>query len=194
VTWRFIAIGTSLGGFQALRTVLGGLPEDFPVPIAVVQHRSFDDSEAFAPLLSACTKLPVVEVEDKEPIKSGSVYVSPSNYHLLVDGEHFALSTDGPVLHARPSIDVLFESAAETYRDGLIGVLLTGMSRDGTAGLAKIKENGGFVLVQDPLAAEGHVMPEAAIASVAVDKVLPLEDIADFVTGLCTGLKELKYE
>lgn len=194
MTWRFIAIGTSLGGFQALRTVLGGLPEDFPVPIAVVQHRSCEDSDAFAPLLAAYTKLRVVEVEDKEPIKSGNVYVCPSNYHLLIDGEHFALSTDGPVLHARPSIDVLFESAAATYRDGVIGILLTGMSRDGTAGLAKIKENGGFVLVQDPLAAEGHIMPEAAITSVAVDKVLPLEDIAGFVTGLCMGSKELKYE
>ena len=194
MTWRFIAIGTSLGGFHALKTVVGSLPEDLPVPIAVVQHRSFEDSEAFAPLLAAQTKLRVVEVNDKEPIESGNVYLCPSNYHLLIDDQHFALSTDGPVLHARPSIDVLFESAAEAYRDGAIGVLLTGMSKDGAAGLAKIKENGGFALVQDPLAAEGHIMPEAAIASVAVDKVLPLEDIADFITELCAGLKELKYE
>jgi two-component system chemotaxis response regulator CheB len=157
--FRFIAVGTSLGGFQALRTLLGGLPKDFPLPLAVVQHRSYDDSEAFAPLLAAQTKLPVIEVDDKEEIKEGHVYVSPSNYHLMVDGHHFALSTDAPVLHARPSIDVLFESAAESFRDAVIGVLLTGMSRDGTAGLKRIKEYGGYAVVQDPAAAEGQVMP-----------------------------------
>src|SRR5207237_396600 len=119
--FRFIAVGTSLGGFQALKTLLGGLPKDFPLPLAVVQHRSYDDSEAFAPLLAAQTQLPVIEADDKEEIKEGHVYVSPSNYHLMVDGHHFALSTDAPVLHARPSIDVLFESAAESFRDGVIG-------------------------------------------------------------------------
>ena len=183
--FRFIAVGTSLGGFQALRTLLGGLPKDFPLPLAVVQHRSYEDSEAFAPLLAAQIQLPVIEVEDKEEIKEGHVYVSPSNYHLMVDGHHFALSTEAPVLHARPSIDILFESAAESFRDGVIGVLLTGMSRDGTAGLKRIKEYGGYAVVQDPAAAEGQVMPQAAISSVAIDKVLPLEEIAPFLTALC---------
>ena len=111
----------------------------------------------------------------------------PSNYHLLVDRDHFALSTDAPVLHARPSIDVFFESAAESFRGGVIGILLTGMSKDGTAGLQRIKETGGYAVVQDPAAAEGHVMPKAAIDSVAVDKILPLEEIAPFLTALCAG-------
>jgi two-component system chemotaxis response regulator CheB len=187
MAFQFIAVGTSLGGFDALKTILGALPKDFPLPIAVVQHRSYEDSEGFAPLLGDYTGLPVIEVDDKETIRDGRVYVCPSNYHLLVDGDHFALSTDGPVLHARPSIDVLFESAAESFRDGVIGILLTGMSKDGTAGLKKIKENGGYAVVQDPALAEGPVMPEAAIASGAVDKILPLEEIAPFITALCAG-------
>src|SRR5262249_30406775 len=122
---RFIAIGTSLGGFQALKTILGALPKDFPVPIGVVQHRSHEDSEAFAPLLAAHTQLPVVEVDDKDDIKDGHIYVCPSNYHLLVDERHFALSADAQVLHARPSIDVFFQSVAEVFGDGVVGILLT---------------------------------------------------------------------
>ena len=192
MTCQFIAIGTSLGGFQALRTVLGALTKDFPLSVGVVQHRSNEDSEAFAPLLAAYTELRVIEVDDKEEVRNGCVYVCPSNYHLLVDDGHLALSTDEPVLHARPSIDVFFESAAEAYRESVIGVLLTGMSRDGTAGLAKVKDNGGFTIVQDPLAAEGRIMPEAAIASVAIDKILPLEDIGPFLAALCARTKGIE--
>ncbi|HEY2382531.1 MAG TPA: chemotaxis protein CheB [Terriglobia bacterium] len=192
MAWQFIAIGTSLGGFQALRTVLGFLSRDFPLPVGVVQHRSHEDSEAFASLLASHSELPIIEVDDKETIRTGHVYVCPSNYHLLIDDGHFALSTDRPVLHARPSIDVFFESAADVYRENLIGVLLTGMSKDGTAGLARIKKNGGFAIVQDPLAAEGDVMPQAAIAAVAVDKVLPLQDIGPFLTGLCAREKGIE--
>jgi two-component system chemotaxis response regulator CheB len=185
--FKFVVIGASLGGLHALKTVLGALPADFPLPIAIVQHRSHDDSDALASLLAGHTRLPVIEVEDKEVIRGGYVYVCPANYHLLVDGDHFALSTDALVLHARPSIDVFFESAADCFRDGAIGVLLTGMSRDGTAGLKRLKEFGGYVIVQDPTAAEGPVMPEAAIAAVAVDRILPLEDIAPMLLELCAG-------
>src|SRR5262245_41095821 len=167
MAFRFVAVGTSLGGFHALKTVLGALPKDFAVPVAVVQHRSSDDSEAFAPLLASYMQLPVAEVDDKETIKEGCIYVCPSNYHLLIDGDHFALSTDAPVLHASPSIDVFFESAAQAFGRDVIGILLTGMSKDGSAGLKKIKEAGGCTLVQDPAGAEGHIMPQAAIDSAA---------------------------
>jgi two-component system, chemotaxis family, protein-glutamate methylesterase/glutaminase len=109
--FQFVAVGTSFGGFHALKTVLDGLRNDFPLPI-VVQHRSHADSDTFAPLLANHTPLPVLEVEDKEPIREGYIYVCPPNYHLLVDGDHFALSTDAPVFHAKPSIDVCLESAA----------------------------------------------------------------------------------
>jgi two-component system chemotaxis response regulator CheB len=182
-----IAVGTSLGGFEALKTILGGLPADFPTPIAVVQHRSGEDSEGLLHLMEPYVRLPLVEVEDKDQIMDGYVYVCPPNYHLVAERGYFSLSADSPVMYARPSIDVLFESVAESFGNRAVGVLLTGMSRDGTAGLARIKERGGFALVQDPSSAEGHTMPESAIASVAVDKVLPLAEIAAFLVELCAG-------
>jgi two-component system chemotaxis response regulator CheB len=184
---EIVVIGTSLGGFQALQVVLGDLPPDFPFPIAVIQHRSSEDSEMFAPLLATHVHLPVVEIEDKQPIDPGRIFIGPSNYHVLIDGRQFALSTDAPMLHARPSIDVLFESAADAFGEGVVGVLLTGMSRDGTAGLRRIRECGGSAVVQDPLTAEGRVMPEAAIESEVADSVLPLEKIAAFLTELAVG-------
>jgi len=187
MTFQFVAIGTSLGGFRALQIVLGGLPRDLPLPVAVVQHRSPDDSDALAGLLAGYTQMPVTEIEDKDPIRSGHIYICPSNYHVLVDGVHFALSTDAPVLHARPSIDMFFESAADSFADGVIGILLTGMSKDGTAGLKRIKQRGGYAVVQDPAAAEGRLMPEAAIGSVAVDRILALGDIAPLLVELCAG-------
>src|SRR5262245_46455679 len=187
MSFEFVAVGTSLGGFQALQIVLGGLPKDFPLPVGVVQHRRYDDCEELAPMLGNYTELTVSEIEDKDSMQAGRVYICPANYHLLVEREHFGLSTDPPVLHARPSIDVFFESAAQAFGDGAIGVLLTGMSKDGAAGLKRIKEHGGYVVVQDPSAAEGHIMPEAAIASVCVDRVLPLHEIAPFLVELCAG-------
>jgi two-component system chemotaxis response regulator CheB len=187
MSFELVVIGTSLGGFHALKTVLSDLPKDFPLPIVVVQHRSFEESELLAPLLSAYVQLPVVETDDKQQIKPGQIFVGPPNYHILIDGSHLALSTEAPVLHARPSIDVLFESAAECFREGVLGVLLTGMSRDGTAGLKRIRECGGFTVVQDPQTAQGRIMPEAAIESAAADKVLPLEKIASFLLDLSVG-------
>jgi two-component system chemotaxis response regulator CheB len=185
--FRIVAVGTSLGGFEALKSVLGGLPADFPAAVAVVQHRSGDDSEGLVRLLTPHVALPMVEVEDKDEIAGGYIYLSPPNYHLVVERGYFALSADPPVMSARPSIDVLFESAADSFGGGVVGVLLTGMSRDGTAGLGKIKERGGFAVVQDPATAEGQTMPESAIASVAVDKVLPLAEIAPCLVELCAG-------
>jgi two-component system chemotaxis response regulator CheB len=184
---EIVVIGTSLGGFQALQIVLGDLPKDFPLPIAVIQHRSSEDSGMLAPLLANHVHLPVVEIEDKQPIDSGLIFIGPSNYHVLIDDGRFALSTDEPVLHARPSIDVLFESAAEAFGEGVVGVLLTGMSRDGTSGLKRIRECGGRAVVQDPLTAEGRVMPEAAIESEVAETILPLEKIAAFLMDLSVG-------
>ena len=187
MAFRLIVIGTSLGGFHALETVLADLPKDFPLPIVVVQHRSFEESELFAPLLARHVQMPVVEADDKLEIKEGQIFVGPPNYHVLIDDVHLALSTDAPVLRARPSIDVLFESAAECFGEGVLGVLLTGMSQDGVAGLKRIKECGGFTLVQDPLTAEGRIMPEAAIESALADKILPLEKIASYLMDLSVG-------
>jgi len=187
MSFQIITIGTSLGGFQALKTLLGVLPQDFPLPVAVVQHRSVEESEVFAPLLAGHLQLPVVEVDDKQQIEGSRIYICPPNYHLLVERTQFALSADEPVLYARPSIDVLFESAADSFGEGVVGILLTGMSRDGSAGLRRIKERSGFTVVQDPATAEGQTMPQSAISSMVVDKVLPIDEIGPFVLELCVG-------
>ena len=187
MAFKLVVIGTSLGGFDALKTVLADLPNNFPLPIVVVQHRSFEESELFAPLLARYVQLPVVEVDDKLEIKEGQIFVGPSNYHVLIDDSHLALSTDAAVLHARPSIDVLFESAAESFGEDVLGVLLTGMSHDGVAGLKRIGECGGYTIVQDPATAEGRIMPEAAIESEVADKILPLEEIALYLMDLSVG-------
>jgi two-component system chemotaxis response regulator CheB len=184
VAYELIVMGTSHGGLHALSTVIGGLPGDFPLPIAVVQHRSRDSDGIMATLLTDRSKLRVREVEDKEPIEPGWVYIAPPDYHLLVDGDVFALSTEEPVAYSRPSIDVLFESAAEAYGDRLVGVVLTGANADGARGLKRIKEFGGYAVVQDPLTAESPPMPRAAIAAAPVDKVVPLEGIAPFLVQL----------
>jgi two-component system chemotaxis response regulator CheB len=184
---QLVVIGASLGGLNALKTVLSALPPDFPCPIVVVQHREKTTEDLLTGLLETVCALPVAETEDKEPVAWGRVYLAPVNYHLLVEEGHFALSVDGPVNHTRPSIDVLFESAAEAYGERVVGVILTGANEDGARGLAAVKENGGIAVVQDPSTAEAPRMPEAALAAVTADAVLPLEAIGPFLTRLSTG-------
>jgi two-component system chemotaxis response regulator CheB len=127
----------------------------------------------------------VTEPDDKEAIQSGHVYVAPSDYHLLIDDGRFALSTDPPVQHARPSIDVLFASAADAHANRTIGVILTGTNPDGAQGLAAIKQCGGLAVVQDPSTAEGQAMPAAAIDAGRIDHILPLRDIATLLVEFC---------
>src|SRR5262249_25961696 len=140
---------------------------------------------ALASLLGERIRRPVLDVEDKTAIEPRHVYVAPSDYHLLVEPGSFALSVDERVQHARPSIDVLFDSAADAYGDRVIGVILTGANEDGAEGLARIKERGGVAIVQEPASAERRTMPEAAIAATVADAVLPLEEIGGFLCGLC---------
>jgi two-component system chemotaxis response regulator CheB len=191
MAFELVVIGTSLGGLHALETVLKGLPRQFPLPVVIVQHRS-KDTINMAALLQRYSLLPVREVEDKEEIQPGWVYLAPADYHLLVEAGHFALSLEAPVWFARPSIDILFESVAEAYAGRVIGVILTGASQDGARGLAKIKAAGGLAVVQSPATAESRIMPEAAIAATQVDQILPLTEIALFLTTLC--LREMKNE
>ena len=181
MAFELTVIGASLGGLQALETLLAGLPQAFPLPAVVAQHRHKDSRDLVA-LLQRYSLLPVSEVEDKEEIRPGRVYLAPADYHLLIEASHFALSLEAPVEYARPSIDVLFESAAEAYAERVIGVILTGASQDGARGLAKIKVSGGLTVVQSPATAEGQVMPAAAIAATQVDQILPLSEIALFLT------------
>jgi two-component system chemotaxis response regulator CheB len=181
VGYELIVVGASLGGFRALEALLAGLPSHFPLPVAVVQHRSSDSDGSLVTLLSRHSLLAVLEVEDKQPIEPGRVYVGPADYHLLVEEGHFALSTEAPVRFARPSIDVFFESTADAYLDRAIAILLTGSNIDGAQGMRKIKECGGLTIVQEPATAESRRMPEAALALAKVDKVLPVEEIAPFL-------------
>lgn len=188
---ELIAIGTSLGGLHALMALLSGLPASLSVPVVIVQHRGpAAGGEGLAPLLRAHTPLAVVEAEDKMPIESGTVYLAPADYHLLVESRGLlALTTEAPVRSARPSIDVLFESAAQAYGPSLLGVLLTGASADGAEGLARVKARGGCAIVQDPASAECHIMPAAALAATAVDYVLPLPHIGQRLVALAEGTR-----
>jgi two-component system, chemotaxis family, protein-glutamate methylesterase/glutaminase len=179
LTYELVAIGASWGGLHALETVLGGLPDGFRTPIAIAQHRAADSgSGALSRVLSLRSGLDVCEAGDKDAIEPGGVYLAPPDYHLLVEPTGFALSTEAVVQHSRPSVDVLFESASDTYRERLIGVVLTGANEDGALGIERIKRLGGVTIAQEPSTAARPEMPAAAIATGAVDHVLALEDIA----------------
>lgn len=170
--------------------VLRGLPADLPVPIVMVQHRGTAADATLVNLLQRHTDLTVVEADDKAVLEAGTLYVAPPDYHLLVETRgSLALSTEAPVWSARPSIDVLFESAADAYGPGLVGVLLTGASADGAAGLSRIKQLGGRAIVQDSATAECATMPSAGIAATAVDYILPLEQIGEHLVSLVEGTR-----
>lgn len=179
-----IVIGGSLGGCDALHEILVRLPASFPCPIAVALHRHRESEGMIAPILQRGNALPVTEVEDKDPIQPGRVYLCPSDYHLLIDRDCFALSTDELVNFARPAIDVLFESAAEWYAEKAVAVLLTGSGADGARGVRAIEDRGGTVIVQDPKTAEGPWMPTAAIAATQRPQVLTLTEIAAALIAL----------
>jgi two-component system chemotaxis response regulator CheB len=182
---QLVVIGASLGGMRALAVLLGGIPGDFTVPLTIVQHRATDAVGALSRFLQEYSQLPVSEIEDKQPILPAQVYLAPADYHVLIEAGAFALSTEAPILHARPSIDALFESAADVYAAHTIGVILTGASADGARGLARIKQRGGLTLVESPETAECRVMPEAAIDATQVDWILPLAEIVPCLVSLC---------
>lgn len=184
MAFEIVVIGTSTGGLKALQTVLSGLAPEFPLPIVITQHRGSGADSGLCDFMNQSSSIPVSEPEDKEPVQAGHVYLAPRDYHLLIANRGFALSTDPPVGFARPSIDVLFESAADEYGEHAIGVILTGANRDGARGLAAIKAHGGLTLVEDPDSAVCREMPDAAIAQTKADWILPLEEIASRLTRL----------
>jgi two-component system, chemotaxis family, protein-glutamate methylesterase/glutaminase len=182
--FRMVVVGVSAGGLHALRTLVGTLPADFDLPVAIVQHRS-KESELLCELLQECACLPVGEVTDKEEALPGRVYVAPPDYHLLVEDDgFFSLSTDDPVRYSRPSIDVLFTSASDVYGSDLVGVVLTGANADGARGLRRIVDRGGYAVVQDPEEADVKVMPRAAIVAVPEACVLPLPQIGPHLAAI----------
>jgi two-component system chemotaxis response regulator CheB len=175
-----VCIGASWGGVDALRTVLAGLPADFPAPICVVQHRGDIDEglERLVESLAKVTKLRVCEPEDKHPIHAGTVYVAPAGYHLMVNDGHVALSVEDRVRWSRPSIDVLFESAVAARGSHVVAVVLTGANDDGARGALAVHDAGGTVIVQDPETAERREMPSAAVELASPDAVVPLDAVA----------------
>jgi two-component system chemotaxis response regulator CheB len=173
-----VVVGVSAGGLQAVGAILRRLPADLGVALVVVQHRSRESTELCA-LLQDCTTLPIEEAVDKQPLVAGHVYIAPADYHLLIEPGHLALSCDEPELYSRPSIDLAFETAADSYGPRAVGVVLTGANSDGARGLARIAARGGLAIVQTPATAEVAVMPAAALAAVPGAEVRPLAGIAD---------------
>ena len=186
--YGIVVVGASWGGLSALSRLVADVAADFPLPIALVQHRSKESDHLLAQLLQDRTALKVREVEDKEPILAGNVYVAPPDYQLLVDlladGPYFSLSVDPPVRYSRPSIDVTFVAAADAFGPRAIGVVLTGANEDGAAGLRRIVDRGGYAIVQEPKTAEIRTMPQAALTAVPGAEVLPLDRIGTRLTAL----------
>jgi len=183
--YKAVVVGLSAGGLNALRTLLPFIPADFIMPIVIVQHLHPQQDSSHLGNLSMYCALRVREVEEKEAVMAGTVYFAPANYHLLIEWDGtFSLSIDPKVNFSRPSIDVLFETAAEAYGPGVIGIILTGASKDGAAGLKRIKENGGMAIVQDPADAEFPVMPSAALKETEVDHVLNIREIGRLLADI----------
>ena len=180
-----VVVGTSLGGLHALREVLGGLPSSFSTPVVIAQHRVKQGGGDLAGLLQAACPLRVCEPEDKQPLTPGWVYLAPPDYHLLVEPGFLALSTEAPVNHARPSLDVLFETAADAYGPGVIGVVLTGSNDDGARGARRIQQRSGTVIIQDPTAAVSGIMPAAAQARTGIIRTYALNQIPPLLVELC---------
>jgi len=188
--FRVVVIGGSAGGFEALRVILSALPGDFTLPVLVVQHLHASDDGSFARHLARSTRLPVVEPCDKAPIEQGRVYTAPANYHMLVERDGaIALSIDERVNWSRPSIDVLFESAARAWGNGVIAVILSGASDDGASGMEAVKSAGGLTLAQDPASAPTPFMPQAAIDAGVVDEILGVEEIGQRLIQLEKKIK-----
>ncbi|MES2184920.1 MAG: chemotaxis protein CheB [Pseudomonadota bacterium] len=185
VTVEAVAIGASAGGVKALLQLFDGLPAHFRLPLFVVLHMPEDRNSGLSELFAQRLRMVVREAADKMPVEPATLYFAPPGYHLQVEAERcFSLSCEAPVMFSRPSIDILFESAAYAYGRALAGILLTGASEDGAVGLATIAALGGFTAVQDPAEAQIATMPQAAIGLHPPDRVLPLEQLQRMLVEL----------
>lgn len=182
-----IAIGASEGGVSAIRALLAALPEDLPAAVFVVMHIGAHDS-GLSVILDKSGALPAVQPQDGDPIRSGHIYVAPPDHHIIVTQGVVRLTKGPRENFARPSIDPLFRSAAETYGPAVIGVILTGGLSDGAAGLYEIKRRGGVAVVQDPADAINPSMPRSALLHVAVDHCVPLATMPRLLIGLVADL------
>ncbi|WP_233248144.1 chemotaxis protein CheB [Caulobacter sp. D5] len=184
---KAVVIGASAGAVQALLTILPALPASFALPVLVVVHVPPDRDNVLVSLLQAKCRLTVKEAEDKEPLVGGTVFFAPSDYHLLVETDGtLAISTDEPVNYSRPSIDVLFESAADAFGEALVGVVLTGANHDGAAGLRAVTQAGGTAIVEDPNFAHSRAMPLAALEASPEAAIMTIDAIASYLSSLGT--------
>lgn len=180
-----IVIGASAGGIESLGQILPRLPRSLPVPVIIVLHLPHERPSLLVGVFSPKCRCDVREALDKEPLTAGTIYFAPPDYHLLVDrGPLLALSTDPEVNFSRPSIDVLFESAADVFRDRLAAVVLSGANNDGAGGLRAVRDAGGVAIVQQPESASVRAMTDAAIAAVTPDFVLSAGEIASLLVTL----------
>ena len=185
VRFDVVVIGASAGGVSALQALLEAVPADLAMPILVVLHLPRDRPSRITDLVGLRCPLPVREAEDKQPLRDGTVTFAPPDYHLLVeDRATLALSIDPPVLYSRPAIDPLFESAAEVFGSGVLAILLTGASSDGSQGVAAVRQAGGEAWIQCPDDAYSPMMPAAALAHAGADVVLPLSSLCVRMKGL----------
>ena len=180
-----VVIGASAGGFEALLAVLKGLPAAYPMPLVAVLHLPENHDSRLAELFGYRLSLAVREARDKETLRPGVLYFAPPGYHLLIEADRsFSLSCEERVSYARPSIDVLFDSAADAYGKSLAGILLTGANYDGASGLSGMQIAGALTIVQDPASAEIATMPEAALRKMTPDLILPLAEIHSLLLRL----------
>ncbi len=180
-----VALGASSGGIEALIVLLEALPRSFQAALLIVMHIPATNEGLLVNVLAPHCPVPLREAEDKDPVQPGTVYVAPPGYHLLVEPERtLALSVDEPVNFCRPSVDVLFESAAYAYRENLLGIVLTGANDDGARGLKAIRDSGGLAWVQDPSTALARAMPQCALQFAGADRILSLADLATELAGL----------
>lgn len=183
-----IVIGASAGGVEALSVLLPALPVSLRASVFIVVHLPRERPSLLADIFAPKCALPVREAEDKMPVESGTVYFAPPDYHLLLDkGPQLALSVDDLVHYSRPSIDVLFDSAADVYGARLMGIILTGANEDGSAGLAAVHRLGGMTIVQEPDSAQVPLMVLSALRRSAPDFVLPLDEIAALLRTLASA-------
>jgi two-component system chemotaxis response regulator CheB len=183
--YEAIVVGTSAGGFNALSALLENIPPDYSIPIILVQHRAKDSHDLFEEVLQRKCRISIKQADEKEKIVPGRVYVAPPDYHLLVESDRsFSLSSEALVHFSRPSIDVLFESAALAYKHSLVGIILTGANNDGANGILTIRKMGGMTVAQDPEEAQYSMMPQAAIDTKGVQFVWRLSRMKEFMEEL----------
>jgi two-component system chemotaxis response regulator CheB len=183
--FKAIVIGASAGGIDAMLIILSAIPADFQLPIVLILHLPSGAESRLPELVAHHAKISAKEAFDKEKLERGVIYIAPSNYHLLIDPDRcFSLSAEEPLNYSRPSIDILFQSAADAFGEELVGVLLTGANEDGVQGLKAIQRQGGYTLVQDPKTAVARTMPDAALKSMRPDGLMTLNEIGDFLAKL----------